>query len=203
MTARDGLRDRWRAEVYRSPLISDSVRVVLLVLADHMTSRGYVSVPRTKLAAKLGRSPRRITERLEKARAAGFLDVVRNGRPGQTAEYVATFPDGADGRTNSDAAQDRLMVRFAATIHGADGRTNSDGSTWCGRGSRQYARVTNATRERHDHERNACVERHHARTERRSDEEATPDSPLAAILRKLDGRRPTCAGLRRLEAVAA
>jgi hypothetical protein len=114
-------RDEWRTEVIRSSLISDSVRVVLLVLADTMTDTGCVSVPRSRIAAAINRSPRRVTERLELAREAGYLAITRAGKPGQTAAYMARLPDlshGADGRT-------KPRVRTGAPQHGADSSHHS------------------------------------------------------------------------------
>ncbi len=132
--SRTDLRERWRVEVWRSPAVTDSVRVLLVLLAEHMCADGYVSVPRKALAERLGRTPRRITERLELAVSAGLLTRVESGKPGRTATYRALMPEvrtgapskGADGRTS-------VGVRIAATIgvrtgaplaeraHGADG----------------------------------------------------------------------------------
>lgn len=190
VSGRRGLRARWRAEVVRSPRITDSVRVVLLVLAEHMTDAGYVSVPRSRLAAELNRSPRRITERIEKAREAGFLDVVRRGMPGRTAEYVATMPpDGADGRT-------KQMVRITAPIEVRTGAPSDPAAHGADGGPANTRACSTATRQRNADERNACDSPAVLLTERRQRREAERDSPLAAILRKLDGRRPSCCGLR-------
>lgn len=171
--ARRGFRDRWRAEVIKTGLISDSVRVVLIVLADSMTDAGYVSVPRAKLAELVGRSPRRITERIEKARQVGYLDVVRRGQPGRTAEYCATLPaHGAHGRTTD-------MVRIAAPIQvrtGAPPWESAHGAD----GGPANARVTNARRDQTD---NGHDSRADHITERRSDEEVAGHSPLAAVFR--------------------
>ena len=51
---RPSLRTRWKAEAFRTALVSDSVRTVLLLLSEHMAADGYVSVPRSKLAEALG-----------------------------------------------------------------------------------------------------------------------------------------------------
>lgn len=97
---RHGHRDKWRVEILRTSRVPDSVRVVLLVMHDYMTDAGYVSVPRSKLAEILNRSPRRVTERIKTAIDAGLLAVVQSGRPGQTARYMAVMPSkGADGGT--------------------------------------------------------------------------------------------------------
>jgi hypothetical protein len=85
-----------------------------------MTDAGYVSVPRRILAATLNRSPRRITERLELARDAGYIAIVRQARPGRTAEYVATLPDSSEGapvRTSNGVRPSApLGVRITDTI---------------------------------------------------------------------------------------
>lgn len=145
------------------PHITDSTRVVLLVLADHMTDHGYVSVPRSTIAKTINRSHRRVTERLQDARTAGLLDVVRSGRPGRTAEYVAVIPTshGADGRTKLDGAD----CSTHSWRTGAPSKTDETTATWCGRGSNQCARVTNASRESNGRKRDAGVEPNHPVTE--------------------------------------
>jgi hypothetical protein len=87
-----------------------------LVLADRMTDMGYVSMPRSELASVLNRTPRRITDRIQSAKDKGFLDVVRTGAPGRTAEYFGVIPVGADARTKRDGA-------VSSTHSGADGST--------------------------------------------------------------------------------
>jgi len=124
MTGRSSLRARWTAAAYRSPLITDSVRVVLLVLAEQMTEAGYVSVPRTEIADRIGRSPRRVTERLELARVTGFLDVVRRGQPGRTAEYRGLIPTGPAPSYGADGCTTQGCGR-AHQEHGADCSTHS------------------------------------------------------------------------------
>ncbi len=178
MNRREGLRDRWRATVLRSPHITDSVRVVLLILADHMTEKGYVSIPRTAIADAIGRTPRRVTERLEKARDAGLLDVVRSGRPGRTAEYVAVIPSplGADGRTTHGADCSTHSWRT-----GAPSETGISTPAWCGRGSNQYARVVNETRQSNGHQRYAGAERTHQDKQERSEGRAAHTLRLAAF----------------------
>lgn len=92
--SRRAVREAWLAEVRRSTEIGDACRVLLLTMAaEGMTEKGYVSIPRTKLADLLGRHPQRITERIGEAIKAGFL--VRVGGKayeGKTANYAANFP---------------------------------------------------------------------------------------------------------------
>lgn len=121
-------RSAWRRHVLRSHLITDSVRVLMLELAEEMSPGGIVSVPRSDLAGRLDRDAKRITERIALAKDAGFLDVVSRARPGHTAVYAAKFPParGADSRTH----------------RGADGGTpkpparGADGGEPTGKGSR-------------------------------------------------------------------
>lgn len=103
-------RSRWVAEVFRTSRVPDSVKLTLVALAAQMRDNGYVSYPRSRLAEDLGRSPRRITERLQAAREAGLLARVSAGFKGHTAEYRACLPD-------------RKGRRILAPFGGADGRT--------------------------------------------------------------------------------
>lgn len=88
---RRSLRDRWRVEVIRSPHITDSTRVLLLVLADDMREDGYVSVPRDQLAERLDRTERKVSQRLADAVEARLLDRVVRGQKGRTAVYRAVL----------------------------------------------------------------------------------------------------------------
>ena len=87
--------------MFRSPCISDAVRVLLLALADDMTESGRVSVPRAKLMTKINRSERRVGDRLTAAVGAGLLDRVAAGRKGHTAVYAATLPGRDSGTIHS------------------------------------------------------------------------------------------------------
>jgi hypothetical protein len=79
---------RFRAGVYAARgRITPGCQVLLLRLSDSMDSRGIVSVPRSRLADEFDCPPVRITEWVNQAFAAGFLDRVRRGRPGVTAVY--------------------------------------------------------------------------------------------------------------------
>ena len=100
MTPRKTPRD-WRREVLRSTAITDPVRVLLLVLAEHMKGDLTVSVPRRDLARWLNRSEKRITDRIASAHAAGLLDTVSPGFKGHTAVYAALFPE-AKGPARQD-----------------------------------------------------------------------------------------------------
>jgi hypothetical protein len=118
----------WRAAVLRSPTITDSVRVLLLVLAENMLADGTVSVPRSELARTLGRNERRITERVAAAVGAGYLRVVSVGRQGRTAVYSAALPRAVRGvcpmsetRQLGCGLQPPRRVRTSAPYWGADG----------------------------------------------------------------------------------
>lgn len=107
MSSRNGIRERWIAEVLRADYIGDACRVLLLVLARNMTDRGAVSVPRHKLATMLGKPERRISERIAEAVKAGLLSRLGGGYRGRTAEYMAYLPGrkGA-GRQHSLSGKD-------------------------------------------------------------------------------------------------
>ncbi len=132
MTAID--TGRWYREMLRDGRLLSRTKLVLVVLADRMDLRGYVSIPRSRIAEYLGVVPRRITEGIKEAKEAGWLDVVTAGRPGVTAVYVATIPsaaarDGAPIRPNKrqrDSAYIRTkraddMGLSTAPSDGADG----------------------------------------------------------------------------------
>jgi hypothetical protein len=91
-------RKPWRRAVLKPRAgMTDACRVLLFNLAEHMNSRGVVSVPRSRLARELGVAPARVTERVNLARRLGFLDIVRRARPGVTAVYCATIPPDPGG----------------------------------------------------------------------------------------------------------
>ena len=84
-------RTRWREHVIRHAGISNATRVLLLVMHDDMDAQGYVSIPRSQLASRLGIPPSRVTERMKQAKAVGLLDTVVAGGPGVRAVYVAAL----------------------------------------------------------------------------------------------------------------
>ena len=92
MTARGTLRARWVRVVYRTTVVSATVRVTMLALADHMREDGYVSVPLAVMADRLDRHPRKVLAHYHAAIAAGLLDRVSRGYEGHTAEYRAVLP---------------------------------------------------------------------------------------------------------------
>ncbi len=83
--------------MFASPLIKDNTRVLLLLLADHMKADRTVSVPQEKLADHIGRSKRRVTERVTAAHKAGFLSTIAGGYVGHTAVYQGLFPNSQSG----------------------------------------------------------------------------------------------------------
>lgn len=93
----------WRAAVVADPALPSSVKVFLLALATKMRRDGRVSVPRAEMARRLGRSERRITERVGVAVRAGYLAVASPGYRGHTAVYVATLPTVGKGDGNRPA----------------------------------------------------------------------------------------------------
>ena len=92
MRRRGGMRDRWRAAVVTSTDIDGETRAMLVVLLDWMSDTGRVTVPRDRLADLFAVDPRRITERIKRARDAGLLDKVGGGYRGRTAIYDAVIP---------------------------------------------------------------------------------------------------------------
>jgi hypothetical protein len=94
VSRRNGLRDKWRAAVLVNPDIDGETRAMLLVLHGWMTDNGRVSVPRLRLADMFDVDPRRITERIKRARDAQLLDKVGGGFRGRTSVYDAVIPAG-------------------------------------------------------------------------------------------------------------
>lgn len=87
------LRDRWIENVERSPLITDSVRCLLLTLALHyMDEDGYTEVHQEEICARIGKQKRRLFDRYQGAIAAGFLVEVKRGGSGGAVGYQAEFP---------------------------------------------------------------------------------------------------------------
>ena len=129
-------RERWRREVFRTALITDSVRVALLALADDMDDDGMVSVDRVELADRLARSDRRIGERFTSAIGAGFLERVSRGQRNGKGKYRAALPGapssgrtgvpkkpgvfGTDGGPEENSLQDGLQVEETRCLQ--DGR---------------------------------------------------------------------------------
>src|SRR5215207_906089 len=83
----------WKAHVYRyhGEGVGNGVRVLLLYLADNMDDRCHVSVPRPKLAAKLGIAEMEVKKRIAAAKKAGLIDSVVRGHNGVTAVYQGLF----------------------------------------------------------------------------------------------------------------
>lgn len=86
-------RGRWVDEVFRTPLITDAVRVALLALATDMDDAGMAVVRRDEIANRLGRSDRRIGDRLKAGIEAGYLERVSRGQRNGDSRYQATIPD--------------------------------------------------------------------------------------------------------------
>ncbi|TDB83414.1 hypothetical protein E1264_28460 [Actinomadura sp. KC216] len=90
--SKETYRERWLREVFRTPLITDTVRVALLALSTEMDDDGQVAMPREDLAEMLGRNPRKINDRYKGAIEAGFLERVARGQKYRAAVYQATLP---------------------------------------------------------------------------------------------------------------
>ena len=83
---------RFRQGVYAARgSITPGCQVLLLRLSDDMNANCVVSIPRSRLTEEFGCDKSRITEWMNQAKAAGFLSVVRRGRPGVTAVYQGAY----------------------------------------------------------------------------------------------------------------
>jgi hypothetical protein len=88
---RKGIRERWLLAVATADLDCEA-RTLLHVLYAYMSDAGYVSIPRDALAELFGCDPRRITERMARARKAGLITRRGGGYKGRAAEYEALIP---------------------------------------------------------------------------------------------------------------
>ncbi len=88
------VRGRWLRYVYATARVPDSVRVLLLVMAEHMDEDGRVEIGRNDLATWLARSPQRISTRLSDATEARLLNQVRRGNRGAKSVFQALIPEG-------------------------------------------------------------------------------------------------------------
>ena len=113
------LRTRWRREVLGTPLVTDSVRVLLIAMADDMTENAQVRMSRTAYAARLKRSERRISERLEQAVTAGLLDRVEKGAPGRLPLYAGLLAPPTGSRIRAKSS--RTWSAGVTDVRPADG----------------------------------------------------------------------------------
>ncbi len=174
---RGTLRDRWRREVLRTSAVTDSCKLLLVVIADEMNADGYISITRPELCRRLDRSDRRIAERIQQAVEARLLDRVQRGQKGRTAVYRAMLPD-----TFSTTDRSTLMGQRRAVQH--------DGSERAEPGGPQHPEdgfsKTPGGRASSNHQLNgtglAAVPA--ARADKRDDEERTQVSPLVVAARE-------------------
>lgn len=92
----DTVRGRWVRLVYRTGLVGDSTRVLLLGLSEGMDAGGRVEVSRDEVAAMLARAPRRVSGRYTEAIDAGLLEQVRRGTRASRSVFQAAFPKGEE-----------------------------------------------------------------------------------------------------------
>jgi hypothetical protein len=123
---------RFRQGVYvNRGAISAGCQVLLLRLSDDMDAKCIVSVPRSKLAAELAAPAPRITEWIQQAREAGFLEVARRARPRVTAVYRGLYVPPHEVRPAVPLERygncDPSEVRPAVPLNGA-GRYAQQGS---------------------------------------------------------------------------
>lgn len=83
-----------------------AVQVLLLRLSEDMSANAIVSIPRSRLAEEFGCDPARITERMNAARKAGYLDIVRRARPHVTAVYQGLYVDRPGVRSTAPHSPD-------------------------------------------------------------------------------------------------
>jgi hypothetical protein len=164
---RKGLRDRWLPHVLSGQTGAGfGCRLMLTVMYFRMTEKGHVSIPRTELAAILGVHPSRIATWTKEAIDAGLLQKVGGGYHGRTAEFTAVIPSPKVTGNRSPSGRKVPVFRSALTGNHLPGQTGREGYR---KPVTQYARVTNETRERDDHKRDAGDERNHAVPKERSD----------------------------------
>lgn len=85
---------RFRKGVYLNHAnVTPAVQVLLLRLSEDMSANAIVSIPRSRLAEEFNCDPSRITERMNQARQAGYLDIVRRARQHVTAVYQGLYVD--------------------------------------------------------------------------------------------------------------
>ncbi len=99
--------------------MTDSVRVLLLALCDDMTENAQVRMSRGVYATQLGRSERRISERLEQAVTAGLLDRVEKGAPGRLPLYAGLLAPPIGDRVRSKSS--RAWPAGGTDVRPADG----------------------------------------------------------------------------------
>lgn len=89
-------RARWLREVLRTAQVTESVKLLLISMGvEEMDPAGRVSVPRKDLAARIGRSPARVTDRITEAITGGFLVRLSPGKKSNTAVYAAALKGSA------------------------------------------------------------------------------------------------------------
>jgi hypothetical protein len=143
---------------------------MLTVMYFRMTEKGFVSIPRTELAAILGVHPSRIAAWTKEAIDAGLLQKVGGGYHGRTAEFTAVIPSPKVTGNRSPSGRKVPVFRSPCSGNHLPAQTGREGYR---KPVTQYARVVNETRESNDHQRNAGDERNHAVPKERSDGRTT------------------------------
>ncbi len=189
---RGTLRDRWRREVLRTSAVTDSCKLLLVVMADEMNADGYISITRPELCRRLDRSDRRIAERIQQAVEARLLDRVQRGQKGRTAVYRAMLPDTFSTTDRSTLMGQRRAVQHDGSQHADQVRqaVQHDGSERAEPGGPQHPEngfsKTPGGRASSNHPLNgtglAAVPA--ARADKRDDEERTQVSPLVVAARE-------------------
>jgi hypothetical protein len=120
--------EEWRRAVYMSPRVNDATRVLLLYLADHMRADRTVSVPQATIAKGIGKSPRRVAERVKQGLESGLLDRKAPGYRGHTAIYQGLFPNAESMSPTStlSSAETRTLSPLERVRHGGYPTTRAD-----------------------------------------------------------------------------
>jgi hypothetical protein len=178
--ARQGLRDRWFAAVLSSSVIGDACKLTLAVLYTRMTDQGYVSMPRSEIAALMGKHERKISEHIREARDAGLLNQIGGGYKSRSAQYVAVIPITKGAAERQPHASNRHPLSGTLWI----GATGATGAKVAPKGAAERQPITRVTKRKpqtHAHERNVRVERDNGQEQGRSDRRVTRVIRLAEL----------------------
>lgn len=155
-------REQWRADVLKAKRLPSSTRMFLVsVLAPHMKTDGFVSVPRAQLADEMAVDERTVTRHVTRARDAGWLMSLRVGHKGMTAEYMASWPNAQSGTTvvplwRAQRGTETNPLTRDISVPLWLPKATSKGDTWCPATSSYY--VTTAVDLTHDTRNCGCSE---------------------------------------------
>lgn len=100
-------RDRWATAILKDRALGNAARLTAWALREHANRDGETTVGVARLAAELGKHPRRVEADLERLTRAGYLERVagagRVGRGGWTSRTVLKVPTATVGTLNHKA----------------------------------------------------------------------------------------------------